>query len=148
MSVRDSRHRVDLEVLVGADGGHLLDGTPVGEGRLSIVEPLVAQLLDVVGVDGGDSLSDLSSRDSAAELQEVQTDLLVEDHTVDLNTAILLLRDKIDHQSLLKDELDDLDLLSVEGETNTNVSVGWVNEHLQFVFKLQKETVGVHHVLV
>lgn len=78
MSVSHSRHRVDLEVLVRTDGGDLLDGTPVGERGLSIIEPLVAQCLDVVRIDGGDSLSDLGSRDSAAELEEVHADLLVE----------------------------------------------------------------------
>lgn len=116
MSVRDSRHRVDLEVLVGADGGDLLDRTPVGEGRLSIVEPLVAQLLDVVGVDGGDSLSDLSSRDSAAELQEVQTDLLVE------ASGGLVGQELVEQVVSATEDLDLIEVVRVDGgEANTAV---------------------------
>lgn len=59
MQVGDSGHRVDLEVLVGSDGGSFLDGSPVRERWLSIVEPLVAQILDSVRVGVGDTLGDL-----------------------------------------------------------------------------------------
>ena len=48
MHVAHSGHRVDLEVLVGANRRCLLDGAPVGERGLSIVEPLIAQLFDVL----------------------------------------------------------------------------------------------------
>ena len=61
MSVGDSGQGVDLEVLVGTNLRDGLDWAPVGEGWLSIIEPLVAQVLDVVVVDRGNSLGDLAS---------------------------------------------------------------------------------------
>ena len=53
MGVEDCRHSVDLEVLVGADLEDTLDGSPVGERRLGIVEPIVAEMLNVMVVDDG-----------------------------------------------------------------------------------------------
>lgn len=65
MSVGHSRHGVDLEVFVGADTCGSLDGSPVGPAGLGIVEPLVAQVLHVVGIKVRDAGSDLRSVDTA-----------------------------------------------------------------------------------
>ena len=46
MHVGHRRQRVDLEVFVRSEGCGVLDGSPVGEGRLRVVEPLVAQFPD------------------------------------------------------------------------------------------------------
>jgi len=78
MSVGNSRHGVDLEVLVGTDHGNLLDWSPVSEGWLSIVEPLVAELFDVVVINAGNSLGDLVSWDSSVEIEHVLTNFLVD----------------------------------------------------------------------
>ena len=78
MGVGDSGHRVDFEVLVGAAGGHGLNWTPVGEGWLGIVEPLVAQVLHVVVVDVSNSLGNLTSWKSATELEHVLSDFSVD----------------------------------------------------------------------
>ena len=78
MSIGDSGHGVQLEVLVGADLGHALDWAPVGEGWLRVVEPVGAQLLDVVVVDMGDSLGDLTSWPSSAQGEHVSADVTVE----------------------------------------------------------------------
>jgi len=59
MGVGDRGHSVDLEVFVRAAGSNSLNRSPVSEGRLSIVEPLIAQVLHVVSVDLGDAGSDL-----------------------------------------------------------------------------------------
>ena len=77
MSVGHSGHGVDLEVLVGTDGSGGLNGSPVGESGLSIVEPGVAQVLHVVVVDVGDTLGNLGSVESAAEGKDLATDVLV-----------------------------------------------------------------------
>jgi len=75
MGVGHSGHGVDLEVLVGSTRGYSLDGTPVGEGGLGIVEPFVSQSLHVVGIEVGNSLGDLRSGDSASGLDHLLSDL-------------------------------------------------------------------------
>ena len=77
MSIGDSSHRVDLEVLVRSAGGHGFDWSPVRERWLGIVEPLVAQVLHVVVIDVGHSLGDFTARQSSTELEHIGTDLCV-----------------------------------------------------------------------
>ena len=74
MGVGDGGHGVDLEVLVRSDLRHLLDGSPVGEGGLSIVKPLVAQVLHVVVVQVGHSLGYFGTGQSSPELQDLVAD--------------------------------------------------------------------------
>lgn len=78
MGVGDSRHGVDLEVLVRSLDRDSLDRTPVGEGRLSIVEPFVSQSLHVVSIDVRDSLSNLRSGDSASSLDHLLSNFSVD----------------------------------------------------------------------
>jgi len=75
MSVGDSGHGVDLEVLVRTDLGDSLDRAPVSETGLGIVEPLVAQVLHVVVVEVSNALSDLTARNAAANGEDLVTDL-------------------------------------------------------------------------
>ena len=123
VSVGDGGHGVDLEELVGADGGGLLDGSPVGEGGLSVVEPLVAEVLDVVAVDVGDAGGDLGAVESAAEVEHLGADLLV-----DVGGALQL------EQVVVKvvaatDYLDIVDVVGVDrGEAHTAV-VHLASEH-------------------
>lgn len=77
MGVGHSGHSVDLEILVRSDNGNSLNWSPVGEGWLGIVEPLVADVLDVVVVDVGNSLGNLRSWESSAKLEHVLTNFLV-----------------------------------------------------------------------
>ena len=77
MGVGNGGHGVDLEILVGSDDGNSLDWSPVGERWLSIVEPLVADVLDVVVINVGNSLGDLGSWESSAKLEHVLTDVVV-----------------------------------------------------------------------
>jgi len=65
MGVGHSRHRVDLEVFVRPAGRHCLNRSPVSEWRLSIVEPLIAQVLHMVSIDVGHALSNFGSRNSS-----------------------------------------------------------------------------------
>ena len=76
MSVRNSRKGVKLEVLVRADLGNGFDGTPVGERGLSIVEPLVCHMLEVVGINVGDTLSDLRAGNAAVQVEHLRSNLL------------------------------------------------------------------------
>jgi len=76
MGVGDSRHGVDLEVLVGADRGDRLDGAPVGERGLSIVEPLVGQVLHVIVVNVRNALGDLGAGNAAVEVKHLGSNLL------------------------------------------------------------------------
>jgi hypothetical protein len=78
MSIGDSSHGVYLEVLVRTDMGNCFNWTPVSEGWLSIIEPLVTQLLKVISIDMGNSLGNLSSSESSVEKQHVLTDLTVD----------------------------------------------------------------------
>ena len=76
VSVGDSGHGVDLEVLVRTDLRDSLDGAPVGEGGLSIVEPVVAEVLHVVVVKVSNTLGNLAAGDSAADREDLVADLL------------------------------------------------------------------------
>jgi hypothetical protein len=77
MCVGDGGHGVDLEILVGSDNGNSLDWSPVGERWLSIIEPLVADVLDMVVINVGNSLGNLRSWESSAKLEHVLTNVLV-----------------------------------------------------------------------
>lgn len=106
VSVGDCGHGVDLEELVRTDGGSMLDGSPVGEGRLSIVEPLIAQVLEVVGVVVGNARGDLRTGHSAAEREHLLANLVV-----DLVGGLEL------HQGVVKGvaATDNLDIVHVVG---------------------------------
>ena len=75
MGVGHSDHGVQLEVLVRTHGGGVLDRSPVGEAGLGVVEPVVAQLPDVVGVDMRDALGHLRAGDATVGLDELSADL-------------------------------------------------------------------------
>ena len=77
MRIDDSGHSVDLEVLVGSNMRHGFDWTPVGERWLSIIEPLVAKLLDMVVVNMSNSGSDLTSWESSAQEEHVLSNISV-----------------------------------------------------------------------
>ena len=78
MHVCNSCSSVHLEVFVRSDLRHHLDWSPVGERWLSIVEPLVAKLLDMVVIDMSNSLSDLTSWKSSTELEHVCSNFSVD----------------------------------------------------------------------
>jgi hypothetical protein len=75
MSVGNGGHSIDLEILVWSDLRHGFDWSPVSERWLSIIEPFVAKLLDMVVVDMSNSLGNLTSWESSAELEDVLTDI-------------------------------------------------------------------------
>jgi len=78
MSVGDGGQGVDLEVFVRSTGGHRFDWSPVGEGWLSIIEPLVAEMLHVVVIDVRNSLGDLTSWKSTTKLQHVGSNISID----------------------------------------------------------------------
>jgi hypothetical protein len=78
VGISHSRHSVDLEVFVRSDAGNSFDGSPVGPSGLSIVEPLLAQVLHVISVEVGNAVSDLRSVDTSAERKQLCTDFLVD----------------------------------------------------------------------
>lgn len=78
VSVGDGGHGVDFEIFVGGNMGGVLDGSPVGEGWLGIVEPLVGNILEVIVVNVGNSLGNLGSWDSSSDTQELLTNLSVD----------------------------------------------------------------------
>jgi len=57
--VAHSRHSVNLEILIGAEGRRLLNRAPVREGGLRIVEPLVRKLAHGVGIGVAHTFGDL-----------------------------------------------------------------------------------------
>ena len=76
MHVGDGGHSVGLEVLVGAEAGRFLNRAPVREAGLRVVEPLVAQILHVIGVTVADAFSDLGAGHPPVEIEHLRPDLL------------------------------------------------------------------------
>ena len=62
VGIGDSGHGVNFKVFVRSDRGCLLDRSPVRERGLCVVEPLVAELLHVGGIQMGHPLRNLRSR--------------------------------------------------------------------------------------
>lgn len=75
MGVGNSGKGVDLEVFVRSVLGHSLDGSPVGEAGLSIVEPGVAHVLHVVGIKSSNALGSLRSWDTSSLLEHLLANL-------------------------------------------------------------------------
>ena len=76
MSIGHGCEGVQLEVFVGADLGDGFDWAPVGEGGLGIVEPLIGQVLEVVGVNVGDTLGDFRAGHSTVKVEHLGSNLL------------------------------------------------------------------------
>jgi len=138
MSVGDSRQGVDLEVLVRTVNGNSLDGTPVGEGGLGIVEPFVSESLHVVGVEVGNSLSNFRSGDSASGLDHLLSDLSVD----------LVVRLEVHHLVVeVVSATDDLNIVhevSVDGRETHSAVVHLTGEDLvSHEVVSEKTTVGV-----
>lgn len=116
MGVSDSGHGVDLEVLVRTVHGNSLDGSPVGESGLGIVEPFVSQSLHVVGIEVRDSLSNLGSGDSASSL-----DHLLSNFSVDIVMG-LEVHELVVEVVSASDDLNIVHVMGVDGrETHTAV---------------------------
>jgi hypothetical protein len=109
VGVGDSRHCVDLEVLVGTVAGHSLDGAPVGEAGLGVVEPLVGQVLHVVRVEVGHAVGDLGAVHAAAQGEQLGADLLV-DGLVGLGV-----QKRVPEVVAATDDLDVVQVVAVDG---------------------------------
>ena len=71
MPVSDTSHSVLFVVLVRSISTQVLNGTISSHRRLSIIEPVVSEMLHVVGVHVADSLRNFRSRDSSAMIDDV-----------------------------------------------------------------------------
>lgn len=78
MGVGHSWHGVNLEVLVWTDASCCFNWTPVSPAGLSIIEPLVGQVLHVITIDVADTGCNFASVDTATDVQELGTDFLVD----------------------------------------------------------------------
>jgi len=67
---------VNLKVLITTNVRHALDGPPVSEGRLSVIEPFVTGMPKVVVINVCDSFSNLRSFYSSIKVEHLRTDLL------------------------------------------------------------------------
>jgi hypothetical protein len=76
MSIGHGSEGVQLEVLVGADLGDGFNRTPVGKRGLGIIEPLIGQVLEVVGVNVGDTLGNLGAGHSTVKVEHLGSNLL------------------------------------------------------------------------
>lgn len=76
MSVRNSCHRVNLEILIRTDVRNTFNRSPVCERGLSIIEPVIAEVLEMMVVKMGNSLCDFTSRDSTIKRQDLVSNLL------------------------------------------------------------------------
>jgi hypothetical protein len=77
VSVGNGGHSVDLKVLVGSNVRCCLNRSPVSEGWLSIVEPLVGKSLQLMVVNVSNSLGNFASWNSSADAHDLLSDLLV-----------------------------------------------------------------------
>jgi len=109
MGVRHGGDGVDLEVLVRSNVGGGLDGAPVGEGWLGIVEPLVSNSLQDVGIDVGNSLGDLTSWDSSSDVVHLHSDLLVQTLNGLVGEHVIV------HGSSSSDDLDLIEVMGIDG---------------------------------
>ena len=115
MSVSDSGHSIDLEILVGTDGRGFLNRSPVGPAWLGIVEPLVAELTNEGGISVGDALGNLRASDATTSLDHLLANLVVS------LSGGLLLHEIVPHGVSGTDNLDFVDEVRVEsGGSNTN----------------------------
>jgi hypothetical protein len=136
MHVSHSDHGVNLEVLVRTNGRGFLDGSPVGEAGLGVVEPFVAQLSDEVGVDVRHALGDLRAGDATVRLDELSSDLNV-------GLVGALLSHHVDPHSVPgTDDLDLVDVVGVEGRSGDTNPVHLADEDLV------SEEVGAPHTAV
>ena len=76
MSVCNCRHCVNFEVLVRTYTWGLFNRAPVREARFCVVEPLVAQVAHMVGVNIANALSNLRARHSPIKVKHLWTNLL------------------------------------------------------------------------
>ena len=76
VSVCDCGHGVDFEVLVWSNLRYTFDWSPVCEWRLGIIEPLVAQVLQVIVINVSNSLGDFASSDSSVQVQDLRSNFL------------------------------------------------------------------------
>ena len=124
MHVGDSGHAIQLVVLVRSHGGGVLDGSPVGERRLSIVEPLVGESLDEFGISVANTLCDLRAGDATASLEHLSADLRV--HLA----VVLLLHEVVPVGVSGADNLDLSDVVRVEGRGSSADPVHLADEDL------------------
>ena len=78
MGIDNSWHRVDLEVLVRTNTSSVLNCSPVSPRRFSIVEPLISEVLDVVGVHLWDTGGPFTASHVASLLEYWSSDSLVD----------------------------------------------------------------------
>jgi len=142
MRVSDSGHSVDLEVLVRTDRSGGLNGSPVGESGLSIVEPGVAEVLDVVVVHVGHAGGELRSVQSAAEREELGTNLLVD------VVVVLSVLERLEEVGAATNDFNVVEVVGVDsGQADTAV-VHLASENFVTVEVVSEDTgVGVGEVV-
>lgn len=123
MSVRNGRHSIDFEVFVRSTGGHTLDWTPVSECRLSIVEPLIAQMFHVIVVYVGNSLCYLTSWQSATELKHVLTNLNID------RSWRLRVQKRVVQVVAAANDLNIIDVVTINGWQANTAIVHLASEH-------------------
>lgn len=78
MSIGNSLHGVDLEILVRTYRRNSLNWTPGAKAGFGIVEPLVGHVFDVPVVNVGDARSQLAAVNTTAEAGHLETNFCVD----------------------------------------------------------------------
>jgi hypothetical protein len=116
VGISHSSHCVDLKVFVRSNAGDGLDGSPVGPSGLSIVEPLLAQVLHMVSVEVGNTMGDLRSMDTTAKRKQLGTDFLV-DSLVGLSC-----QERVPEVGTATDDFDVVEIVTVNsGQASTAI---------------------------
>jgi hypothetical protein len=76
VSIGNSCHSVDLEVLVRTDVRNTFNRSPVSERGLGIIEPIIAEMFEVMVVKMSNSLCNFTARNSTVKRQDLVSDLL------------------------------------------------------------------------
>jgi len=124
MSVGNCCHGIDLEILVGSETGSVLARSPVSETWLSIVEPLVTELLDVVGIKVRHTLGDLRASHATSSLEHLLSNLLV------LITSGTFAHELGPHGVSATDNLDLVDVITIESGSSKANPVHLADEDL------------------
>ena len=120
----------------------MLNWSPVGEGWLSIIEPLIAKLLDVIVIDVRNSLGNLTSWKSSSKGKHVLTNLAID------GFWCLRSQERVVEEVSASDDLNIVKIMRVDGWKANSAIVHLSGENLVTEEVVCEETtVRVGHVV-
>jgi len=134
--VEHSGHGIDFEVLVRTDGCSILDSSPVSEGRLGIIEPLVADVLDMVRVHLGKAGCDFTASNISIKDKHVLSNSFI----ATLGAVSFCHKFVVDFVTS-SDNLDIIDVVTIDGWHTDSTIIHLSHEDLISEEIIAKKTV-------